>query len=160
MPSRPRRAAAARALAAVSAALLVAACASTSPRPADNQQRQQRIAEIALELRGEPYRFGGDGDTGFDCSGLVHYAFEQVGASVPRTAEAQYDAVRPVYRDNLRPGDLVFFRTDGVFVSHVGIYVGDGRFVHALNPDRPVTVAELDSPYWSERLVRAGSLAL
>ncbi len=160
MQSRSRYASAARALTAVAAALLMAACASTSPRPAEHEQRQQRIAEIALELRGEPYRFGGEGKRGFDCSGLVHYAFEQVGASVPRTAEAQYDAVRPVYRDNLRPGDLVFFRTTGVFVSHVGIYVGDGRFVHALNPDQPVTVAELDSPYWSRRFVKAGTLAL
>lgn len=160
MRSVPLRKAAAIALIAAAASLLMTGCANTPTGPLADQDTRQRIAEIALELRGEPYRFGGEGERGFDCSGLVHYAFEQVGASIPRTAEAQYDAVRPVYRDNLRPGDLVFFRTKGVFVSHVGIYVGDGRFVHALNPDRPVSVADLDSPYWSRRLVGAGSLAL
>jgi cell wall-associated NlpC family hydrolase len=86
----------------------------------------------AAESRlGAPYRHGGSGPDAFDCSGLVSYAYRQLGITVPRTAAAQHAAATPVAREALRPGDLVFFRLDGREVSHVGIYAGDGRFVHA-----------------------------
>ncbi len=142
---------------------LLAGCATTAPHGAGGDAdagggQASRVAELARELKGTPYRFGGEGPNGFDCSGLVHYVYEQAGIDVPRTARGQYEAVHPLYPYQLRPGDLVFFRTQGVFVSHVGIYVGDGRFVHALKPGQPVKTAELDTNYWQERLVRAGSL--
>lgn len=144
---------------ALALALLLAGCA-TAPAPrAPASPVAGRVADIALELRGTPYRFGGDGPGGFDCSGLVHYAYERAGVDVPRTARGQYEAVRPLYVGQLVPGDLVFFRTRGALVSHVGIYVGDRRFVHALNPGQPVQVSRLDSRYWEQRLIRAGSLA-
>lgn len=146
---------------ALAGALLVA-CATdpaaqraSAPRPA----LMDRVAEVALSLKGTPYRFGGDDPRGFDCSGLVQYAYERAGLQAPRTARAQYEATRPMYIHQLAPGDLVFFRTRGAFVSHVGIYVGDDRFVHALNADAPVRVSRLDSRYWRQRLVGAGSLA-
>lgn len=143
----------------VLAAALLAGCATTPPGRASADPVTERVAEIAAGLRGTPYRFGGEGPGGFDCSGLVHYAYERAGMRVPRTARGQYEAVRPLYVEQLVPGDLVFFRTNGAFVSHVGIYVGDRRFVHALNAGEPVKVSDLDSRYWSARLIRAGSLA-
>jgi len=140
---------------------LASGCASAPAGQAGSGAEVQstEVAELALELRGEPYRFGGERPGGFDCSGLVHYVYQRAGIEVPRTARGQYEAVRQRYRDQLAPGDLLFFGTDGVFVSHVGIYVGDGQFVHALKPGEPVKVARLDKRYWSRRLVRAGTLA-
>lgn len=141
-------------------AVLTVACAG--PRmhgmrdPGSDVTRQ--VARIALSLRGAPYKFGGDGPGGFDCSGLVYYAYERAGLQVPRTARGQYDAIQRLYVRQLTPGDLVFFRTRGAFVSHVGIYVGDDRFVHALNAHEPVHVSSLDDDYWQRRLIGAGSL--
>lgn len=143
----------------ITAALSLAACATAPPARGPASPVAEEVARIALDLRGTPYRFGGAGPGGFDCSGLVHYAYRRAGADVPRTARGQYEAVRPVYVQQLAPGDLVFFRTRGALVSHVGIYVGDHRFVHALKPGQPVRVSRLDSRYWQQRLVRAGSLA-
>ncbi|MDZ7786600.1 MAG: C40 family peptidase [Halofilum sp. (in: g-proteobacteria)] len=140
-------------------ALLLAGCAGTRVARPPADPVAERVAEIAIGLRGTPYRFGGDGPGGFDCSGLVHYAYEQAGARVPRTARGQYEAVRRLYVEQLVPGDVVFFRTGGALVSHVGIYVGRERFVHALNAGEPVRVSRLDSSYWQSRLIRAGSLA-
>lgn len=146
---------------ALAGALLAACATDPSARRAASPESAltDRVAEVALSLEGSPYRFGGDGPGGFDCSGLVQYAYGQAGLRVPRTARSQYEAARPLYVHQLAPGDLVFFRTRGAFVSHVGIYVGDDRFVHALNADAPVKVSRLDSRYWRQRLVRAGSLA-
>ena len=148
-----------RFLAAVLLASLAGCATSPAQRAASGPGVSERVAEIALELRGAPYRFGGEGPGGFDCSGLVHYAYDRAGMDVPRTARGQYEAVRRLYLEQLSPGDLVFFRTRGAFVSHVGIYVGDRRFVHALNPGEPVKLGSLDARYWEERLIRAGSLA-
>jgi len=106
---------------------------------------------------GTPYRYGGsDPREGFDCSGLVQYTHRQAGIAVPRTARAQYNASRPVSRRQLRPGDLVFFRIDGRRISHVGIYLGDGRFIHAPSSGQKVTTARLDDPYWRRHYSGAG----
>ncbi len=141
--------------------LLLAGCAS-GPRPAvespDDGAAHRRAADIALSLRGSPYRYGANGPEAFDCSGLVQYAYGRAGAKVPRTTRAQYDAVTRRYLDQLEPGDLVFFRTGGIQVSHVGIYVGEDEFVHAPKSGSNVHVSSLDQEYWRSRLVRAGSL--
>ncbi len=141
--------------------LLLAGCA-TAPRQtvdsADEGATHRRAADIALSLRGSPYRYGANGPDAFDCSGLVQYAYGQAGATVPRTTRAQYDAVNRRYLDQLEPGDLVFFRTGGIKVSHVGIYVGDDEFVHAPKSGSNVHVSSLDLEYWRSRLIRAGSL--
>ena len=115
-------------------------------------------AQVAASLQGQPYLWGGEDPGGFDCSGLVYYAYQQAGARVPRTSREQYEAVRPLYVHQLAPGDLVFFTMPGKFLSHVGIYLGDQRFVHALNPQNPVMISSLDDDYWQRRLVRAGAL--
>lgn len=141
--------------------LLLAGCAS-APRPAvesaDDGATHRRAADIALSLRGSPYRYGANGPDAFDCSGLVQYVYGRAGAKVPRTTRAQYDAVSRRYLDQLEPGDLVFFRTAGIQVSHVGIYVGDDEFVHAPKSGSNVHVSSLDQEYWRSRIVRAGSL--
>ena len=121
---------------------------ATGPGPA-----ALRVAETRI---GSPYRYGGAGPDVFDCSGLVSYAYSSVGIRLPRTAAQQYSAVKPVPRDDLEPGDLVFFRVDGKAVGHVGIYAGDGRFVDAPQTGGRVRVARLDDPWYRERYVGAG----
>ena len=141
--------------------LLIAGCA-TAPRPMvesrDDGATHRRAADIALSLRGSPYRYGANGPDAFDCSGLVQYAYGRAGARVPRTTRAQYEAVNRRYLDQLEPGDLVFFRISGIQVSHVGIFVGEDEFVHAPKTGADVQISSLDRDYWRSRLVRAGSL--
>jgi cell wall-associated NlpC family hydrolase len=111
---------------------------------------------VASEMVGTPYRLGGETPRGFDCSGLVHYAYGQAGVSVPRLTREQYKGSRRVSLDQLQPGDLVFFRIRGGRLSHVGIYAGDGRFIHAPSRGKRVRYARLDNPYWRKRWVGAG----
>jgi cell wall-associated NlpC family hydrolase len=115
----------------------------------------QLAATAALEQVGVPYRFGGNSPRGFDCSGLVHYAYLRAGVSVPRTTTQLWTAAEPVARDELRAGDLLFFRIDGK-MSHVGLYLGERRFVHAPQSGRTVSVASLETPFYRQALIRAG----
>lgn len=138
------------------------ACASPGDRraamaSADNGVMQQ-VVEVARKQQGRPYRYGGASPSGFDCSGLVQYAYRQAGIEVPRTTREQYRSVRRLHVHQLEPGDLVFFNTRTVRATHVGIYLGDGRFVHALNPEHPVRIDRLDNGYWEQRIILAGSL--
>ena len=117
----------------------------------------EKIVSIAAGLIGTPYLYGGDTPKeGFDCSGLVFYSFEQMGMKVPRTAEEQRKAADRVKRDDLEPGDLVFFRNSNGRVDHVGIYAGDGRFIHSPNSRSVVSYAYLDAPYYRSHFVSAG----
>ncbi len=115
-----------------------------------------RALAIARKMLGTPYRYGGDSPDGFDCSGLVYYSYRGAGLAVPRTTLTQYQATRPVSARALEPGDLVFFRLDGRAVSHVGLYMNNGEFIHAPATGREVTVASLANRYWRERFVRGG----
>lgn len=145
----------------VAVLLLLAGCATT-PRSTieapDDGATHQRAADIALSLRGHPYRYGANGPNAFDCSGLVQYAYRRAGARVPRTARAQFDAINRRYLDQLEPGDLVFFRIAGIRVSHVGIFIGDNEFVHAPKSGSDVHISSLEQDYWRSRMVGAGSL--
>ncbi|HEY6960974.1 MAG TPA: NlpC/P60 family protein [Gaiellaceae bacterium] len=98
------------------------------------------VANIALSQLGVPYVWGGSSPSGFDCSGLVMWSFAQVGVSLPHSSYAQYGMGVPVSRDQLQPGDLVFF--DGL--GHVGIYIGNGEFVHAPHTGDVVKISNLD----------------
>lgn len=116
----------------------------------------QSVLLAAQSQIGAPYRYGGTGPEAFDCSGLVSYVHRQVGLAVPRTAAQQFAAATPVKRDELRPGDLVFFRLEGRTVSHVGIYAGDKRFVHAPQRGGNVRVASLDDEHFRRSFAGAG----
>ncbi|MGE5161236.1 MAG: C40 family peptidase [Betaproteobacteria bacterium] len=107
----------------------------------------------ALSLLGTPYRFGGNSpDVGFDCSGLVRHVFASVlDRDLPRRAEEISAVGQPVSRSELQPGDLVFFNTLRRAFSHVAIYIGEGRFVHAPARNGRVRVEGLDDRYWAAR---------
>lgn len=112
----------------------------------------------AISLLGAPYRFGGTGPKAFDCSGLVQYVHQEIGIEVPRTAAEQYRAAVPVRLEDIEPGDLLFFRTSGKRISHVAIYAGSGRFVHAPQTGRPIELRTLDDGYYRPRLAGAGRM--
>lgn len=103
--------------------------------------RAAAAVAYAFAKLGSPYVWGATGPHAFDCSGLVQAAYRSAGVSLPRTTYAQIGAGRRVSRSELRPGDLVFFYSG---VSHVGLYIGDGRMIHAPNPSAPVRVAPID----------------
>jgi cell wall-associated NlpC family hydrolase len=142
--------------------VLLTACAG-GPRRADVPARVSAvgagIATIAQSQIGKPYRFGGSGPDAFDCSGLVLFSHAAQGIRVPRTTEEQFRAARPVREKQLAPGDLLFFRFErGRKVSHVGIYTGDGHFVHAPQSGRPVERRRREDPWYKSRLVGTGRL--
>ena len=113
----------------------------------------QGLSSFALELIGIRYKWGGNTpSTGLDCSGLVRYVFQKVtGVTLPRTAKEMSRLGEQVSVPELQPGDLVFFDTRRFAFSHVGIYLGDNRFVHAPRRGREVEVATLDSSFWQKR---------
>ena len=121
--------------------------------------RLKRLVEQAMTYLGTPYRMGGTSRRGLDCSGLVGAVYGEQGLGMPRTAAEQFAAGVPVSDGALRPGDLVFFRdTYKRGISHVGIFVGDGRFIHAAGRRQGVIVSELSRPYY--RLRYAGARRL
>src|SRR5688572_28475950 len=116
------------------------------------------IADVAMGMVGTRYRYGGtDPVEGFDCSGLVYYAYSQAGYRVPRTSQELFRTARKIAVGEADPGDLMFFQ-DQTKLSHVGIYLGDGMFVHAPANGREVAVASLDLPYYQQHLVAVGRL--
>ncbi|MGC8667795.1 MAG: C40 family peptidase [Chthonomonadales bacterium] len=118
--------------------------------------RGERIARTALAFRGGRYVFGGNGPHGFDCSGLTQAICRQIGLVLQRTAAEQFTRGLPVSFEHLAPGDLVFFRnTYKRGISHVGIYIGEGRFVHAANREKGIIVSSLFEPYYARRLAGA-----
>lgn len=119
----------------------VAVSTQAAPEAAPASSARASAVALALSKVGSPYRWGATGPSSFDCSGLVNWAFEQVGIEVPRTSRALSQAGTPVSRDDLQPGDLVFFYSP---VSHVGIYIGDGQMVHASTSGKPVAVSSIE----------------
>ena len=113
-----------------------------------------RIISTSMDYLGVPYVFGGTSPYGFDCSGYVQYVFAKAGISLPRTADVQYEVGTPISTAELVPGDLVFFETYTYGASHVGIYVGDGNFIHA-SSSRGVTVSSLSQAYYSSHYIGA-----
>ena len=148
-------------------ALFVAGCAGSpapSPSPvmttASEERPRTRIvseeaALVAARQVGVPYRYGGRTRSGFDCSGLVNYAYAQAGIAMPRTTGALWDELEPVPRGQFLTGDVLFFDIAGK-ISHVGLYLGDGRFVHAPSSGKQVTIASLSNEFYDKALVRGG----
>ena len=119
---------------------------------------RERVVQAGLEAIGTPYSWGGDDADGFDCSGLVLYVYREIaGLELPRTARAQRSEGKTVSaKKELRPGDLVFFATRGRGVtSHVGIYIGQNKFVHAPRRGTKVRVDDMKTAYWSKRYLGA-----
>ena len=110
----------------------------------------QAIVAEAQKYLGAPYVYGGASPAGFDCSGLVYYVLKTLGYSPNRTPEAQYAQGTYVSKANLLPGDIVFFSGNGSTITHVGIYAGNGQFIHSPNSRSTVSYASLTSGYWSE----------
>ena len=158
---RPSRPIAARSLLLVALLAALAACTPYRPGlPGDAAAADPGYAllQAAESQIGAPYRYGGAGPDAFDCSGLVTYAYRRIGVVVPRTAAQQFAAATPVKRNELRPGDLVFFRLESRSVSHVGIYAGENRFVHAPQSGGNVRMASLDEDHFRSSFAGAGRL--
>jgi cell wall-associated NlpC family hydrolase len=132
--------------------------ASLALVPAREPQGPQRVLEIAQQLVGTPYMWGGTSPNGADCSGFVQEVFRLAGLALPRTADIQFTATQAVEAGELKPGDLVFFSTYEPGPSHVGIYAGEGRFVHA-SSSRGVTYSSLREPYYAQRFLGGHRLA-
>ena len=115
--------------------------------------RASELVIQAMGLLGVPYKRGGTSEEkGFDCSGFVRHMFEKsVGLVLPHRAEEQAKVTEEINRSELRPGDLVFFNTMKRTFSHVGIYVGDGKFIHAPRPGKAVRVDDMREAYWQKR---------
>jgi cell wall-associated NlpC family hydrolase len=140
--------------------LAVTACAKQVISPdlpattsASEESRNATAARLATRYLGAPYVWAGSSPSGFDCSGLVMYAFGKVGVAIPHNAAQQFRLGTPVARDRLVPGDVVFFNQ----LRHNGIYLGDGRFVHSTKPGG-VKIARLDNEWFRTRWVGARRL--
>jgi len=124
----------------------------------------KRAVDVARQYLGVPYVFGGSNpSSGLDCSGLVQLVFHQLGIQLPRTAQLQYDATTRVTRDQLQPGDLVFFartyadRRD--WITHVGIYIGDGQQINAPTEGQVVSIQPVFSGFWGAHFASGGRIA-
>lgn len=139
---------------------------ATCPTPAEEEPAllaaaetdPERLAQAIGKLRDLPYRFGGNGRTGIDCSGFVQRVFREFAIDLPRSAREQYLLGTPVEKNHLRQGDLVFFRTYAKFPSHVGIYLGDNKMVHASTRSRKVVISDITQAYYKKRYIGAKRL--
>lgn len=144
-----------RPLLAALAAVLLGGCFAGSPRGPQGS-RGNAIAAKARSQSGVRYRFGGrEPGSGFDCSGLAWWSHRQAGIAIPPTTETQYRGGKRVPRDGLLPGDLVFFHTVKRGPSHVGVYQGHEKFVHAPTTGKGVRTSRLSNPYWKKRYLGA-----
>jgi len=146
----------------VAITFLLAACAGSLPRQASATDTTMpasigaaRAADHAYSMVGAPYRYGGVDPAGFDCSGLVNYSFRKIGIALPRDTYSLRKIGTEVELDELAKGDLLFFDQEGKKSSHVGIYLGDGRFVHAPSSGGKVRADKLDLTYWRKHFNEA-----
>lgn len=136
------------------------AAAWLQPAAPDNavESPQHRIIRVAKKLLYTPYVWGGTSLTGMDCSGYVWKVFAMLNHDLPRSAREQFQVGKEVERDSLSIGDLVFFQTYAKYPSHVGIYLGDNRFIHASSGSRQVKITSMDHPYYLKRYIGAKRL--
>ncbi|MGO3480368.1 C40 family peptidase [Corynebacterium variabile] len=118
-----------------------AAAAESAVASAAPTSTGQKIADAAMSKQGAPYVWGATGPSSFDCSGLTSWAYNQVGKSIPRTSGAQASGGTPVSLNALQPGDIISYYSGA---SHVAIYIGDGKIVHAVNEGTPVQVNDIN----------------
>lgn len=125
-----------------------------------NKPNTQIIIKTAKKMLGVKYRYGGTSPRkGFDCSGLVQYSHKAAGVKLPRTTSQQFKAAKRIARKYLRAGDLVFFKTTpSRSVSHVGIYLGNNKFIHAPSSGKRVKISSIKEKYWQKRYSGAGRI--
>lgn len=116
--------------------------------------RGSEVVNYAYKFIGKPYVYGATGPNSFDCSGLTQYVYNKFGVKISRTTYTQVNEGTKVNRNDLKAGDLVFFNTEGS-ISHVGIYIGNGEFIHAPRSGKPVMVSSLSDGYYSKKYATA-----
>ena len=129
---------------------------TAAARPSSSISQAAEVVRVARQQIGVPYHYGGSTPRGFDCSGLVHYAYQRAGIEVPRTTGGLLRRAHRVPLSQLRPGDVLFFRITHSKISHVGLYVGYSRFVHSPSSGKHVSYASLNDEYWSRHIISAG----
>ncbi|MFQ3548773.1 MAG: NlpC/P60 family protein [Armatimonadota bacterium] len=117
----------------------------------ESDSKTQALIEAALACRGDRYRMGGTSRGGFDCSGFTRYIFAKYGINLPHNSAAQFNRGTPVAKSDLKPGDLVFFRTRGLRIGHVGMYIGDNKFIHAATYGKGVRIDSINDSYYGPR---------
>jgi len=139
------------------AVLLISSVATSAlAEPASTVTPGLQVANLAQQYVGSPYRWGGTSPSGFDCTGFVLFVYSQFGIRLPHNEAGQLASGPSVSPDDLQPGDvLVFANTYRAGLSHTGIYIGDGQFVHAADERHGVMVSALWDSYWGPRLVGA-----
>jgi len=139
---------------------MLAGCAGSPAIPEQATMRASdevasRAVDYAREMLGKPYLYAGDTPAGFDCSGLVKYSYGRAGISMPRETRAQQRMSVLVSMRSLREGDLLFFDQEGKKKSHVGIYLGNGRFIHAPSSGGKVRTDSINAGFWKKHLAEA-----
>ncbi len=135
--------------------LFLLSLSSAHAQMTDEQKRE--AIQIAIKQIGTPYKLGGSAPhQGFDCSGLIQYAYQKVGLDIPRITREQSKFFSPTSRP--QPGDVVFFKINGRTVSHAGIYLGNNKMVHAPSSGKRVEITSIDQPYWRKRLYKFGRM--
>jgi probable lipoprotein NlpC len=138
----------------VLAFLLLSSCQQTQTV---NTSKATAATRIAKSMIGQPYRYGGQSPRGFDCSGLVWYSYKKVGVNTARTSKELRKQAKKIPRKKMKTGDLVFFK-GWVRTGHVGIYIGNGRFIHAPSSGKKVKIDRMDTGYWDKHFKSAGRI--
>jgi len=138
----------------ISLFVLISACQNTQTT---HTSTARAAAGVAKSMIGQPYRYGGQAPGGFDCSGLVWYSYKKVGVKIARTSKELRKQATKVSRKKLKAGDLVFFK-GWIRTGHVGIYLGNGLFIHAPSSGKKVKTDRLDTGYWHDHFKSAGRI--
>ncbi len=150
-----------RILSILAVTLALSACGSSPKyKSSRTSASKQTVIKTARKMLGVKYRYGGTSPSrGFDCSGLVQYSHKVAGINLPRTTSQLYKAAKRISRKYLKAGDLVFFKTSiSRAVSHVGIYLGNNKFIHAPSSGKRVKISSMKEKYWRKRYTGAGRI--
>lgn len=123
-----------------------------------NQNKREMIVRYAKNFLNKKYRFGiQDPYYGFDCSAFSQYVYKQAGINIPRTASEQYNKSKKINKNELEPGDLIFFNINGGNISHVGIFIGDDKFIHSPSTGKNIRIDSINNSYWEKVYSGSGS---
>ena len=120
------------------------------------KQKANKVVAVAMQNKDKKYKAGKAGPDEFDCSGFTQYVYRTaINLNLPRTSREQAKTGTTIQKNHIRKGDLLFFQTNGKNISHVGIYIGDGQMIHAVNEQQNITISHLNESYWEQTFVRA-----